>query len=707
MFNPRPSSGIGHSFSKASTKLDVPARIETQPSSSTDQSANLNAHSDGGFGRFGALKDDNLAGSPSFDSKHLDDGHVFNDVKRSNSLGRYNVLDFDIQPVTDTSTIEMPKSVVELSNEGIFDKNYLVQLILTFERLSKFNQKLISEPLRFRFVDISHHTYDKEGENEGPLDKNSNKIKKMIYAKQADSHYRRNYFDRNIKGGHSYYDSGNQSAAQKQAFPIRMIHDSDIMDTTARHDASTLEHANINGLDAYDVRRGGAQMDWKNGDIRGKVDIEFKRPDMEDKDKDPLTAFKEGTNEYSFGKPKLRPMASQNDWKNKGSFEKDIGLFQFSKRFPQKEEAKGSEQSFLEKLLDKPFDNEDDTFPQGFGSPRKNIWSESEPKINLQWQYMDPHGIVHGPFSSEQMHQWYSKNFFPQNLRMRYNTKMSWTPLKDLYPPTTSAFRSLPHGYDGKGDSWPSTGQPWKTPREPVPNFSDREMLRPPQHSQFFGKMHESPKVARDLPKVVAAKTHTSSALPMDILGSLEPKHKPSLHASPFLSMEKPLPKRIPNKAPEMGNRDVLHRGADILKNLEILSTNKDIVTHVPPQTHEHLVDPPRESLGWKKTEVEVASLLEIMEIQKKQSVAAAREGPVKKTVQTGWDFSNNNAHVDLSEDFPTLGTTDVRVTTTRTTKSAFSKQITMPLETFIERNSGVISGLDSNQTFASKVFGK
>ncbi|AFZ79057.1 hypothetical protein BEWA_019020 [Theileria equi strain WA] len=705
MFNPRPSSGISHSFSKASAKIDVPARIETQVSSSTDQSANLSLH-DGIFGRFGILKDDNLAVSPSFDSKNFDDSHIFNDVKRSSSSGRYNALDFDIQPMADVSTIEMPKSAVELSTEGIFDKNYLVQLILTFERLSKFNKKLISEPLRFRFIDISHHGYDKEAENEGLIDKNGNKIKKIIYAKQADGHYRRSYLDRGMKGaGHSYYDSNNSSAVPKQAYPMRVIHnDSDILDTV-RHEASTLEHPNINGLDVYETRRGATQTDWKSGDIRGKVDIEFKRSDLADKNRDPLLAFKEGTDEYPFAKPKLRPIPSQTDWKSKNSFENDIGFFQFSKRgFPQKEETKDSEQSFLEKLLDKPFDNEDDTFTQNVNSPRRSIWGDNEQTVNLQWQYMDPHGIVHGPFPSEQMYQWYSKNFFPQNLRMRYNTKMSWTPLKDLYPPNTSAFRSLPSGYDGKGDSWPTAAPQWKTPRDSVSSFNDREVLRS-QQSPFFGKMHEIPKVSHDLPKVVAAKTHTSAALPIDILGSLEPKPKPSLHASPFLSMEKPITKRTPNKTPE--GRDTLHRGAaGILKNLEVLSA-KEVTTHSMPQTQEHVSDPPRESLGWKKTEVEVASLLEIMEIQKKQSVAEAKEEPAKKVMQTGWDFSNNNAHVDLSEDFPTLGT-DVRVVTTRTTKSTFSKQITtMPLETFIERNSGVVSGLESNQTFASKVFGK
>ncbi|GBE60848.1 grb10 interacting GYF, putative [Babesia ovata] len=69
------------------------------------------------------------------------------------------------------------------------------------------------------------------------------------------------------------------------------------------------------------------------------------------------------------------------------------------------------------------------------------------PTIDLQWQYMDFHGLVHGPFSSKQMYTWYINNFFNPNLKMRYNQMMPWTPFKDLYPVSSRAFLENPVGY--------------------------------------------------------------------------------------------------------------------------------------------------------------------------------------------------------------------------------------------------------------------
>ncbi|GIX63773.1 grb10 interacting GYF, putative [Babesia caballi] len=66
--------------------------------------------------------------------------------------------------------------------------------------------------------------------------------------------------------------------------------------------------------------------------------------------------------------------------------------------------------------------------------------------LNLQWQYKDFHGLVHGPFSSKQMYTWYINNFFNPNLQMRYNQKMPWSTFKELYPAGTSAFVDDPVG---------------------------------------------------------------------------------------------------------------------------------------------------------------------------------------------------------------------------------------------------------------------
>ncbi|KAJ3123390.1 hypothetical protein HK098_001934 [Nowakowskiella sp. JEL0407] len=49
--------------------------------------------------------------------------------------------------------------------------------------------------------------------------------------------------------------------------------------------------------------------------------------------------------------------------------------------------------------------------------------------INLQWEYKDPTGTVHGPFTPLQMHDWYLGGFFDDSLPIKRSDKPNYEPL--------------------------------------------------------------------------------------------------------------------------------------------------------------------------------------------------------------------------------------------------------------------------------------
>ncbi|KAJ3416190.1 hypothetical protein HDV05_002835 [Chytridiales sp. JEL 0842] len=51
------------------------------------------------------------------------------------------------------------------------------------------------------------------------------------------------------------------------------------------------------------------------------------------------------------------------------------------------------------------------------------------PIVPSTWYYQDPSGMVQGPFTAEQMHEWYLKNFFSDDLPVRRDKDISFEPL--------------------------------------------------------------------------------------------------------------------------------------------------------------------------------------------------------------------------------------------------------------------------------------
>ncbi|UKK02267.2 hypothetical protein MACK_001623 [Theileria orientalis] len=528
MFNPRPSSGISHSFSKSSSKLDSLNRTDAQPLASVDQSAIQN------------LQDDSVVSSKfrsefSGISKRSDDLFRENKPKQSK-----NLLDFDSTYSSNTNADQAfgSSKSVDIVNDGVYEKNYLLKLMFTFERMSKVNnRKVVSEPLHFHSVDVTS-TYNKEQENF--YDKNE-KMKKLLYKQNP----KRTFFDnqtRLLKGvrglplkGMCKDEDGDHESPETdkafQAFDMRKMVDSVKFDDSSNNsfkdsskeyragltmdlvrqlsresnidlsrpfqkrvdgtnEVSFTRESGPNDMSKYardskaselnrlfnadlgnaEMTRGYKAREDVSGDLSKHLSAESASSDLtrhlsHEMSRDPLMESLKSV-QHSWDveeQPKHNYMKSTNNMQaNSGNFTATYKEFQnkdlFKEVFNQSStyykdkepvEKEEGDHSFLERLLDKPFeasenaDTEVLNFSQNFVETPRKMWNE----VNLQWQYMDPQGMVHGPFSSDQMYHWYLKNFFPQNLRMRYNSKMPWTPFKDLFPANTVPFKSLPRQF--------------------------------------------------------------------------------------------------------------------------------------------------------------------------------------------------------------------------------------------------------------------
>nr|PVC50163.1 hypothetical protein MACL_00002502 [Theileria orientalis] len=539
MFNPRPSSGISHSFSKSSSKLDSLNRSDAQTLGSVEQSSTQN------------LQDDAFASSKfrsefSSLSKRSDDLFRENKTKQTK-----NLLDFDSSYSSNTNADQAfgSSKPLEIMNDGIYEKSHLLKLMFTFERMSKVNnRKVVSEPLHFHSVDVTS-TYNKD--QESFYDKNE-KMKKLLYKQNP----KRTFFDNQtrllkgvrglpLKGMYKDEDGDHESPDTDkafQAFDMRKLGDTlkfDDPTNSAFKDANKEYRAGLtmdlvrqlsregnvdlsrqfqkrvdansevpfarepgtNDLSKYareakvsemnrlfnaelgttEMNRAFKAREELGGDLNKHLPGELASSDLtrhlsHEMSRDPLLeSLKSVQHSWELEEQhKGNYMKTNNMLANSGSFtntykelqNKDLfkEVFnQSSTYYKDKEQGEKEEgdQSFLERLLDKPFEAAEnvDTDVLNFShnlvdTPRK-MWSE----VNLQWQYMDPQGMVHGPFSSDQMYHWYLKNFFPQNLRMRYNSKMAWTPFKDLFAANTVPFKSLPRQFGSHGSGVASSIQ--------------------------------------------------------------------------------------------------------------------------------------------------------------------------------------------------------------------------------------------------------
>ncbi|EAN32468.1 GYF domain protein [Theileria parva strain Muguga] len=406
--------------------------------------------------------------------------------------------------------------------------------------------------------------------------------------------------------------------------------------------------------------------------------------------------------------------------------------------------------------------------------------------VNLQWQYMDPQGMVHGPFSSDQMYHWYVKNFFHQNLRMRFNSKMPWMPFKELFSPNSIPFKSLPKfflhspnlppvtlpnsnlltsftgtntnsglmasngvggllgsnaafntglasggvsglanpGVTGLGNSGVSGLMGNNTSLLSSNSGLTSNSVGGLGSSGVSGLMsNASSSMSKSMDNVW--NSSQSTVYPITSMGNIHlstPKlsvnhlkspttthaHKDFTATKDFTTKDLTSTAQLTtmDKSKElskelMSDKDL---SAKDLNATQLTSSTKDLTSSNELSSSREMS---KVEKRWNTTTVEVSSLMEIMELEKKSAKERSVKSPPRQP-QTGWNMSDvapNN--FSESDDFPSLATT-ADTSSSKTAKEnvgkKFGKQITMPLETFIEKHP--IQPPHLTESFSSKLLG-
>uniref|UniRef100_A0A3B0MWL2 GYF domain containing protein, putative n=1 Tax=Theileria annulata TaxID=5874 RepID=A0A3B0MWL2_THEAN len=384
-------------------------------------------------------------------------------------------------------------------------------------------------------------------------------------------------------------------------------------------------------------------------------------------------------------------------------------------------------------------------------------WNE----MNLQWQYMDPQGMVHGPFSSDQMYHWYVKNFFHQNLRMRFNTKMPWMPFKELFSPNSIPFKSLPKLFLQTPNLPPMTMPNSNLNTNLLGPFtnsssglmgsgsglmgSNSGLMGTNASNSGFNSLMSNTGLMNNNASLLSSNTglmsnasgmsksmdnvwnsNQSTVYPITSMGNIHistPKLsinqlKQSTPPTQILKdkeltsttqLTKDLTATTQFSGKELSSKEFTRDSKELMSDKELTETTRMSSTEQLTATSQLTGSREMSKVEkrWNTTTVEVSSLMEIMELEKKSAKERSVKSPPKPP-QTGWNMSDlapNN--FSESDDFPSLATT-ADTTSAKSSKEnlgkKFGKQITMPLETFIEKHP--IQPPHLTESFSSKLLG-
>jgi hypothetical protein len=92
-----------------------------------------------------------------------------------------------------------------------------------------------------------------------------------------------------------------------------------------------------------------------------------------------------------------------------------------------------------------------------------------KPKLaDMKWEYRDPKGVQHGPFSTAQMALWYEHRMLPLDLLMKSTPPVTadgnYKPLRQLFPPPSVPFKDPPASVAQLPPVTPSAGVPKHAP---------------------------------------------------------------------------------------------------------------------------------------------------------------------------------------------------------------------------------------------------
>mmetsp|Transcript_43263 Transcript_43263/g.78744 ORF Transcript_43263/g.78744 Transcript_43263/m.78744 type:complete len:388 (-) Transcript_43263:206-1369(-) len=76
----------------------------------------------------------------------------------------------------------------------------------------------------------------------------------------------------------------------------------------------------------------------------------------------------------------------------------------------------------------------------GLRPPPRRSGKSLEPCPDGGWQYIDPSGIIQGPFHLDRMKAWYARGFFYPDLPMRCSSQDEFLRFQDLFPPGSEPF---------------------------------------------------------------------------------------------------------------------------------------------------------------------------------------------------------------------------------------------------------------------------
>ena len=119
----------------------------------------------------------------------------------------------------------------------------------------------------------------------------------------------------------------------------------------------------------------------------------------------------------------------------------------YSPEIPYPNEMKKIEGFFSEKILIPIIISKINKKQRTDSKQVENIWTA---KVNLQWYYMDPKENIQGPFDSEKIRLWYSKNQLPIDTKISFKPtdKSTFKPANLLFPIFSTAFTYNPFIFD-------------------------------------------------------------------------------------------------------------------------------------------------------------------------------------------------------------------------------------------------------------------
>ncbi|KAL7068088.1 GYF domain-containing protein [Cryptosporidium serpentis] len=80
-------------------------------------------------------------------------------------------------------------------------------------------------------------------------------------------------------------------------------------------------------------------------------------------------------------------------------------------------------------------------------SETSSLFSNNSDFLNIPiWLYKDPNNIIYGPFTSNQMHNWWKGNFFTDELKMRTTNEQVWRSFSEFFPLGIIPFTAPPKG---------------------------------------------------------------------------------------------------------------------------------------------------------------------------------------------------------------------------------------------------------------------